>query len=272
MLDPAAPVRPAARRRSAPQPAADEGDRGAHAPMPILPGYYADERGRKQFVKELFDRSAEDYEDVERIAGLGAGEWYRGEALKRCGLRPGMKVLDVAAGTGLTARAAVSLTGDARDVVALDPSREMLLRARKTAGMSLVQASGERLPCRSGEFDFLSMGYALRHLSDLHLAFGEFLRVLRPAGTLCLLEISRPDGRFAAGLLKFYLNTVVPRTARLFRRGVTPEPLMQFYWDTIEACAPPSAILAALAQAGFERIERFTRWGIFSEYVGHKPA
>jgi demethylmenaquinone methyltransferase/2-methoxy-6-polyprenyl-1,4-benzoquinol methylase len=192
--------------------------------------------------------------------------------LKRCGLRRGMTVLDVAAGTGLTARAAVGLTGDARNVVALDPSREMLRRARRTAGLSLVQATGERLPCRTGEFDFLSMGYALRHLSDLHLAFSEFLRVLKPAGTLCLLEVSRPEGRFAAGLLKLYIKTVVPRTARLFRRGMKPEPLMHFYWDTIEACAPPSTILSALADVGFERIERFRRWGVFSEYVGRKPA
>jgi demethylmenaquinone methyltransferase/2-methoxy-6-polyprenyl-1,4-benzoquinol methylase len=220
----------------------------------------------------LFDRSAGDYEDVERVAGLGAGEWYRGEALKRCGLRRGMKVLDVAAGTGLTARAAVALTGDARDVVALDPSGEMLRRARRTAGMSLVQAAGERLPCRSEAFDFLSMGYALRHLSDLHVAFGEFLRVLKPAGTLCLLEVSRPESRLGAGLLALYIKTIVPRTARLFTRGVNPERLMHFYWDTIEACAPPSTILSALADAGFERIERFSRWGVFSEYVGHKPA
>ena len=276
MHDPAAPVHADADRSPGSEPSIDEpatlARAAAHAPMPILPGYYADERGRARFVRELFDRSAADYEDVERIAGLGAGEWYRGEALKRCGLKPGMKVLDVAAGTGLTTRAAVGLTGDARDVVALDPSREMLLRARGTAGISLVQGSGERLPCRSGEFDFLSMGYALRHLSDLHLAFGEFLRVLKPGGRVCLLEVSRPEGRFAAGLLKLHIKTLVPRAARLFRRGVTPEPLMHFYWDTIEACAPPSTILSALAEVGFERIQRFTQWGVFSEYVGRKPA
>jgi demethylmenaquinone methyltransferase / 2-methoxy-6-polyprenyl-1,4-benzoquinol methylase len=272
---------PPARARSAPDGAlaSEHSTRGGsrsspaeQAPIPILPGYYGDEKGRKRFVRELFDRSAPDYEDVERIAGLGAGEWYRGEALKRCGLRAGMQVLDVAAGTGLTARAAVSVIGDARNVVALDPSREMLREASRTGGISLVQATGERLPCRSGAFDFLSMGYALRHLSDLHLAFGEFLRVLKPAGTVCLLEIHRPESRLAAGLLKTYIRTLVPRLAQLLKGRSRAEPLMHFYWDTIEACAPPSTIMAVLSEAGFERVERFTRWGIFSEYVGRKPA
>ena len=47
---------------------------------------------------------------------------------------------------------------------------------------------------------------------------------------------------------------------------------MHFYWDTIEACVPPSTIMAALAEVGFEHIERFSSWGVLSEYVGRKPA
>jgi demethylmenaquinone methyltransferase/2-methoxy-6-polyprenyl-1,4-benzoquinol methylase len=138
--------------------------------------------------------------------------------------------------------------------------------------MPLVQATGERLPFGESAFDFVSVGYALRHFSDLDVAFGEFLRVLKPSGTLCLLEISRPRNRLGAGLLRVYMKTIVPRAARLFRHGGAPERLMHFYWDTIEACAPPSAIMAALRHAGFERVERYTQWGVLSEYVARKPA
>jgi demethylmenaquinone methyltransferase/2-methoxy-6-polyprenyl-1,4-benzoquinol methylase len=241
-------------------------------PIPILPGYYDDERGRQRFVRELFDRSAGNYDHVERIAGFGSGEWYRGEALGRRGLERGMQVLDIAAGTGLTARAAVALTGDERNVVALDTSIEMLREARKTSSMPLVQANAERLPFAACQFDFVSMGYALRHLSDLKVAFGEFLRVLKPSGTLCLLEISRPQNRFGAGLLRVYMKTLVPWAARLVMPGGGPGRLMRFYWDTIDACAPPSSIMAALRDAGFEQVERFTYWGVLSEYVARRPA
>jgi demethylmenaquinone methyltransferase / 2-methoxy-6-polyprenyl-1,4-benzoquinol methylase len=276
MHDSGAPPRPAGMNAGGGEHDGDARARAAtgttHAPIPILGGYWSDESGRKRFVKTLFDRSAAEYDEVERIAGLGTGAWYRGHVLERHGLKPGMKVLDVAAGTGLTARAAVKLTGDAGHVVAIDPSAEMLREARKTTGMALVQATGERLPCRPDEFDFVSMGYALRHLSDLQMAFGEFLRVLKPAGTLCLLEVSRPQSRLGAALLGLHIKTIVPCAARIFARGVQPELLMRFWWDTIEACVPPSTIMAALAEAGFEQVERFTSWGFLSEYVARKPA
>jgi demethylmenaquinone methyltransferase / 2-methoxy-6-polyprenyl-1,4-benzoquinol methylase len=245
---------------------------GAEAPIPILPSYYVDELGRKRFTRELFDHTAVDYEPVERLAGLGTGARYRKDALKRSGLEHGMKVLDVAAGTGLTARAAAELSGSAGSVVALDPSIEMLHQARKTSGMYFVQGTAEKLPCRDGQFDFLSMGYALRHLSDLRLAFHEFFRALKPSGRLCLLEISRPEGRLAGGALKLYMRTLVPWAAKFITSHPDSHLLMRFYWDTIEACVPPARIVTALADAGFENVKRHRHLGIFSEYVGIKPS
>jgi demethylmenaquinone methyltransferase/2-methoxy-6-polyprenyl-1,4-benzoquinol methylase len=240
--------------------------------MPILPTYYADEVERRRFIRDLFDRTASDYERVERMVGLGGGVRYRKEALERSGLKHGMRVLDVAAGTGLTSRGAVALTGAATNVVGLDPSIEMLREARKTLGISIVQGVGERLPCRDGEFDFVSMGYGLRHLSDLRLAFGEFRRVLKPGGTLCLLEISRPQGRVATAALKLYMKTLLPWAAKLIARRGDSDLLMRFYWDTIEACVSPARIVDALADAGFENTRRECHFGILSEYVGRKPA
>jgi demethylmenaquinone methyltransferase/2-methoxy-6-polyprenyl-1,4-benzoquinol methylase len=243
-----------------------------NSPLPVLPDYYSDEVGRKRFVKHLFNATACDYDRVERMTAFGSGSWYRRKALQRAGLRRGMHVLDVAAGTGLIAREAVDLTGDPGKVIALDPSGEMLRRARSTLAISTLQATGERIPCRSDAFDFLSMGYALRHLSDLHVAFGEFFRVVRPGGTICLLEITRPRGRFAHALLKLYIKHLVPWRARLMTRRTETPLLMRFYWDTIEACVPPSAVLEALVHVGFEQIDRHIELGIFSEYTARKPA
>jgi len=57
-------------------------------------------------VLDIFDRTAADYDRVERMMGLGSGSWYRRRALQGGGLRSGMRVLDIGAGTGLVARAA----------------------------------------------------------------------------------------------------------------------------------------------------------------------
>ena len=59
------------------------------------------------------------------------------------------------------------------------------------------------------------MGYALRHIGDLSLAFREFLRVLVPGGRVCLLEITLPEGRLSRVALKVYMRGVVPLMARV---------------------------------------------------------
>jgi demethylmenaquinone methyltransferase / 2-methoxy-6-polyprenyl-1,4-benzoquinol methylase len=243
-----------------------------NAPLPVLPDYYHDETRRKKFVRSIFDRTAAHYDRIERLLALGSGSWYRRQALERAGLQCGMSVLDVAAGTGLTARQAAILAGGPDHVVGLDPSREMLRHARQTLAIGALQALGERIPCRADLFDFLSMGYALRHLSDLSVVFSEFFRVLKPGGRICLLEITRPQRRFTQSLLKLYMKQLVPLAARLMTRQPDTALLMRFYWDTIEACVPPGRVLDALAGAGFERVNRHIELGIFSEYTARKPA
>src|SRR5262249_28149959 len=148
-------------------------------PHPQLSEYYGDEAERRRLLDRLFDRSARDYDRIGRWMSFGSGESYRADCLRRAGLRPGMRVLDVATGTGPVARAAAQTVGVER-VLALDPSMGMLLEARRAVGVAGVRGLGEQLPWRDGSFDFLSMGYALRHVGDLRATFAEYHRVLRP--------------------------------------------------------------------------------------------
>lgn len=249
-----------------PDPAAEA---VVHAPHAPLADYYTDESERRGFVRAIFDRTAVDYNRIERLMALGSGPWYRRRALERAGLAAGMNALDVATGTGLVLREAVALAGAAGSVVGFDLSPGMLQGARRS-GAALVQGAAERLPFRSGRFDFLSLGFALRHMSDLTATFDEFHRVLRPGGRLCLLEITRPQGRLAQGLLKAYMRLAVPVLARAVgRRGDTAR-LFRYYWDTIEACAPPARVVSTLEACGFTGVRRHVEMGIFSEYQARK--
>ena len=141
------------------------------APHPPLPRYYPTEADRSRWVRGIFDRTAGDYDRVERVLGLGSGSWYRRQALRRAGLRTGMTVLDVGTGTGLVAREAATLVGDATRVTGVDPSSGMVGHARVPAGVRLLAGSAEAIPAADGTADFLSMGYALRHISNLRPAF-----------------------------------------------------------------------------------------------------
>src|SRR5260370_22141783 len=102
-----------------------------------------------------------------------------------------MKLLDVATGTGQVARAALPILAESGAVIGLDPSGGMLREARKSLSVPLVLGKAEELPFGDDRFDFLTMGYALRHVADLGVAFGECRRVLNTGGRLPLPPISR---------------------------------------------------------------------------------
>jgi demethylmenaquinone methyltransferase/2-methoxy-6-polyprenyl-1,4-benzoquinol methylase len=181
-----------------------------------------------------------------------------------------MTCLDVAVGTGLVAREAVTLVGRSDAVIGLDPSPGMLAQAAKALTIRLVVGRAECLPFGDGSFDFLSMGYALRHDSDLSVTMREFFRVLRPGGRLCLLEITRPRWRVPlarpagasrwrvplarpAGasrwrvplaLLRCYMKGIVPYLSRWTSGGEQQRLLWEYYWDTINPCVPPATARA----------------------------
>jgi len=244
----------------------------ALVPHAILTDYYAREEDRGAYVQGIFDRTAADYDRIERMMAFGSGSWYRYHALHRAGLSRGMSVLDIGTGTGLVAREAVKIVGGAALVTGVDPSAGMISNAKVPAGVRLLAGCAESIPSPDGAADFLSMGYALRHISDLSLAFTEFHRVLKPGGRLCLLEITRPEGLLHRAALKIYMRWLVPLASRLVARRAGMPELMRYYWDTIEGCAPPASIMLALSVAGFCDVAHTVDLGVFSIYSGHKLA
>jgi demethylmenaquinone methyltransferase/2-methoxy-6-polyprenyl-1,4-benzoquinol methylase len=243
-----------------------------HAPHPPLTEYYEREEDRRAWVGEQFDKTAADYDRIERILGLGTGSFYRRKMLAFAGLKPGMRVLDAGMGTGLVAKQAALLAGDAGLVTGVDPSPGMIRSARLPTGVTVVEGRAEQLPLPDGGYDFLSMGYALRHVSDMAVAFAEFHRVLKPGGKVCILEITPPQGRIATALLKGYCKYAVPALAKLVARDKDTAQLWRYYWDTIEACAAPEEVMSTLESAGFANVRRNVDLGIFTTYLADRPA
>ncbi|WP_418319474.1 class I SAM-dependent methyltransferase [Piscinibacter sakaiensis] len=240
-------------------------------PHPPLPDYYQDEAEHARYLRRIFDATAADYDRIERVLAFGSGPWYRRDALRRAGLASGMDVLDVGIGTGLVAREALKLIGSGGRLVGVDPSPGMMGEI-DLPGIELIAGRAEALPRPDTSCDFLSMGYALRHIGQVGAAFDEFFRVLRPGGTLLILEISKPDGAVGTALLKGYMRAIVPLIARVVARRRDTAELWRYYWDTIEACIPAEAVLGALRSAGFVDVQRQRQLGIFSEYIARRPA
>jgi demethylmenaquinone methyltransferase/2-methoxy-6-polyprenyl-1,4-benzoquinol methylase len=237
------------------------------APHPPLCQYYDEIEARQGFLNELFNRTAYQYRNIEKATGFGSGLWYRHKALLQAGLEPSMHILDVACGPGLVTQCALDVEGPSGTVVGLDPSIGMLREAKKGPCQNLVRGVGERLPFPDQNFDFLSMGYALRHVPDLKRAFAEYWRVLKPGGIVLLLEISRPKSAALLTLSRFYIKTVLGTVFSATTGNRDMQTLMGYWWDTTEYCVPPEQIMHSLKDAGFADCTLKEWWsGLLRDY------
>ena len=224
-------------------------------PHPALAGYYGTSDSRQGFLNELFNRTAYQYRAIDKVVGFGSGLWHRRRALQAAGLRPGMRVLDVACGPGLTTQCALALAGPTGYVVGLDPSSGMLHEAQKGPCRNFVRGVGEQLPFPDGTFDFLSMGTPFATCPISALAFREYRRVLRPGGIILLLEISRPRSIALLTVSRFYIRTVLGAAFARVTGNQDMRTLMRYWWDTTEHCVAPETILSALRDVGLVECE-----------------
>jgi demethylmenaquinone methyltransferase/2-methoxy-6-polyprenyl-1,4-benzoquinol methylase len=238
-----------------------------HAP---LGRYYGSDGERTEYVRRIFDSTAHHYNTIEALL-LNGALWYRKHCLRRAGLRPGMKVLDVAIGTGAVARGAVQLVGPTGRVIGVDPSRNMIAQARRHFAGPISRGVAERLPFRDDSFDFVTMGIALRHVGDLVATFREYFRVLKPGGTMWILEGHAPRSPIRRRLIRLLMFRMVPAMTLLATGSREAKEFMEFYWDTVEESATPQTILDVIGETGFERL-RHNVLSPICEYIGHKPA
>jgi demethylmenaquinone methyltransferase/2-methoxy-6-polyprenyl-1,4-benzoquinol methylase len=240
-------------------------------PHPHLRQYYHDEAGRRSYLDQAFDVSAKYYDRLSWLLGLGADYWYRRQALLRAGLAPGMSILDVGCGTGLSAAAAMEIVGPDDRVMGIEPSQGMLDEAlRRQRLHSGVRGLAERLPLHDDSFDFICMSFALRHVADLPAAFKEFKRVLKPGGKLLIVEMTLPPPGLVYQMLQFYMKTLVPLISRLWSLSRITQELYVYCWETHDQCVPADVILSSMQQVGLQDVKRWVDLGLFSEYTGQK--
>ena len=159
-------------------------------------------------VADVFATSAGHYDLLNDVMSLGLHRLWKREMIVLAQARPGQRWLDLACGSG---DLAALLLQNGCEVVAADPSEEMLALARRRLG-DQVQSQlcpAERLAFAEHEFDGVVCAFGLRNFSDPQQGISEMARVLRPGGHCVIMEFSRPYA-FLSPLYRRYLLEALP--------------------------------------------------------------
>ena len=175
-------------------------------------------------AQALFAPLGPTYDRYARILSFGQDPRWRSFLVSRVEAGPGDTVLDVASGTGAVAIELVRRHGC--DVVGIDQSAEMLAAGQRrvdAAGLGgrirLEQGRAEELPFEDESFDALTFTYLLRYVDDPAAVLAELARVVRPGGTIAMLEFHVPEGRAARAAWEAYVRVGLPAAGRLVSPG-----------------------------------------------------
>jgi demethylmenaquinone methyltransferase/2-methoxy-6-polyprenyl-1,4-benzoquinol methylase len=214
------------------------------------------EKGDK--VAQVFDRVARRYDLMNDLMSLGLHRAWKAFAVALARVRPGEKVLDVAAGSGDLARAFQRRVSPGGEVWLSDVNRSMLERGRDRlldagALAPAVQCDGERLPFPAAYFDCVSVGFGLRNMTRKDAALAEMARVLKPGGRLVVLEFSKVWGPLRPAY-DLYSFKVLPW---LGERVAGDRAAYRYLAESIRMHPDQATLKAMMEGAGFSGVEVF---------------
>ncbi|MDX2241856.1 MAG: bifunctional demethylmenaquinone methyltransferase/2-methoxy-6-polyprenyl-1,4-benzoquinol methylase UbiE [Leptolyngbyaceae cyanobacterium bins.302] len=164
-------------------------------------------------VRELFDRIAPVYDQLNQWLSLGQHRIWKKMAIKWSGAKPGDVCLDVCCGSGDLALGLAEQVGKSGQVIGVDFSQEQLAIAqqRTRAHQPITWQAGDalNLPFADNFFDAATMGYGLRNVMDIPKCLRELYRVLKPGANAAILDLNHPTNPLVQNFQQWYLDTIV---------------------------------------------------------------
>jgi demethylmenaquinone methyltransferase/2-methoxy-6-polyprenyl-1,4-benzoquinol methylase len=221
-------------------------------------------------VAGVFDSVAQRYDLMNDVMSAGLHRVWKAFTVRQANVRPGMKVLDIAGGTGDLARAFARRVGAAGEVWLTDINGAMLAEGRNRLlddglALPIAQCDAEKLPFESGRFDRVTVAFGLRNMTHKEGALAEMARVLRPGGQLLVLEFSR-IWQPLAPLYDAYSFNVLPW---LGRKLAGDSESYRYLAESIRMHPPQDELARMMERAGFDSVQWFNLTaGVCALHVG----
>jgi len=208
---------------------------------------------RSRYVQQMFSRIAGRYDLMNRLMTGGQDVRWRQDVIRRAGLRPGARLLDLGAGTGDLSFEALRQQPSCWPV-ASDFTLQMMLKGKERPGagdLDWAAADALHLPFPNETFDAVVSGFLMRNVVDVDQALREQLRVLKPGGRMVCLDTTRPARNLLTPAVEFHLNTVIPTLGGL----ISGEPdAYRYLPETTVGFLRAEQLAGRMVEAGFRQV------------------
>lgn len=225
----------------------------------------------------MFADCAPRYDRLNRTLSAGVDVLWRRRTVKRvlaCFDRA-PRVLDLCSGTG---DLALALARAGCEVVGADFCPEMLERAvdkrrRRSPDLPFIAADAEHLPFEDASFDVATVAFGIRNVHDPRRGLEEMARVVRPGGSVFVLEFSKPRAPVFGPAYLWYFRRVLPRIGRLLAPSARRHEAYDYLPESVLRFPEREDFVALMVEAGLgdARYELLTL-GIASLYQAQVPA
>lgn len=232
---------------------------------------YGGDAPKERQVEQMFDSIAPAYDFMNRAMTLGIDRLWRKKAVGMLRAANPRDILDVATGTGDLAILLARTFPQAR-VTGVDLSsgmiavgREKVSKAGLDSRVSLSEADCLALPFADGTFDCITVAYGVRNFADIEAGYREMHRVLRPGGTLCVIELSTPANPLVKPFYRLYTRGIIPLVGRLVSKDTRAYSYLP---ESIAAVPQRASMCALMERAGFSSARfRSLTFGVCTIYL-----
>ena len=217
-------------------------------------------------VSKMFDDVAHRYDFLNDLLSLGRTKAWRRVVTSIIAPKPGMKILDIAAGTGSSSR---PLVDKGAEVTALDFSHGMIEQGRKqNKNINFVQGDALKLPFEDNSFDVTTISFGLRNTSNTEKALKEALRVTKDGGRIVVAEFSHPVNPV---FKKMYLNYLMKALPVIVKK-ISKNPDAYIYLaESIRAWPDQAELASIMRDSGFKSVAwQDLTFGIVAVHIGYK--
>jgi demethylmenaquinone methyltransferase / 2-methoxy-6-polyprenyl-1,4-benzoquinol methylase len=230
---------------------------------------------KEERVHSVFEKISDQYDYMNDLISFKQHNRWRNDTMKRIGVKPGEKCLDVCCGTGEWTFALAEASGKKGHVTGLDFSENMLkvgrekLKKRFLSQVDFIHGNAMELPFKDNSFDIVTIGFGLRNVPDYFQALKEMARVVKPGGRVVCLETSHPTVPVFKQVFKFYFTYVMPVFGKLFAKSYQEYSWLQ---ESTEAFLTKEELKELFQKSGLIEVEvKSYALGAAAMHTGKKP-